>query len=150
MSKRPQTQRAATKPRPAVARYRGPAEPELPALAQRMLIFGAAGLAFGLVLSAYATVVWLLWLIGGSDANDDSYARTVATYIGGGIGAGLVVAILFPLSQWRWGAVFVGFVAAIPVYGGASLAVGHWDLAGVLICALATGGSLGYMWSGGE
>jgi hypothetical protein len=121
-----------------------------------MLFFGGAGLAFGLALSAYATLVWLLWLIRGSDAvdandaNDASFARTVATYIGGGTAAGIVVAILFPLSQWRWGAVFVGFVAAVPVYAGAAMAVGHWDLAGVLICALGTGGCLGYMWSGGE
>jgi hypothetical protein len=114
-------------------------------LRERTFFFALFGLAFGVLLCGYATV---LRVIGGTrafDANGTSYTATLATYLVGPTLGGVVVSLLFPLTDSRLGAVLVGFIGAIPVYACAFLAVGGGDLAGVLICALGTGGGLGYI-----
>lgn len=70
----------------------------------------------------------------------------MAFYVGAGAIAGTVVGLLLPLATWRWGALLLGSLAAIPVYGGAGVVLGDLDLGTDLLIAAIIGGAVGYGW----
>jgi len=115
-------------------------------LRERMLFFAVFGLVLGLMLCALATLVWVFGGVLALDFEGTSYLGTIAAFLFGPALGGVLAALAFPLTRWRWGAVLVGFAWAVPVYTGCAMIVGDMDVAIILVCALATGGALGLMW----
>lgn len=77
---------------------------------------------------------------------DLTFATMVMFYLMAGGAAGLLVGGLFPLTAWRWGAVVVGSIAAVPVYAGAGVMMGDLNLVLDLLLAAIVGGAVGYGW----
>lgn len=112
-----------------------------------MFFFAVFGLVLGLMLCALATLVWVFGGVLELDFEGTSYAGYIAMSLIGPTLGGVLAALVFPLTRWRWGAALVGFAWAVPVYTGAAMVVGEMSVVLILVCALATGGALGLMWS---
>ena len=83
------------------------------------------GAIFGLL---YASLAVVIFLVGGQapfEAGHSSFEKMIATYLVGGVGAGLIVGMLKPLTQSKVGAAIVGSLAAIPVGILLRFATGH-------------------------
>lgn len=63
-------------------------------------------------------IALVIFLLGGRapfEAHDTTFERVAISYLVGGIGAGIIVSMLLPLTKWKMGSAIVGCVAAIPV-----------------------------------
>jgi hypothetical protein len=84
-------------------------------LFQRILWGIKSGATFGLAFTALALLVFLLGGERPFQAHHTSFTNVVVTYLLGGIGSGIIVGVLRPLTRTKAGAGMVGFIAAIPV-----------------------------------
>ena len=84
-------------------------------LARRILWGVRSGVVFGLAFSALALVIRLLGGEGPFEVHHTSFAKMIASYLLGGISAGVIVGALRPLTKSKPGAAVVGFFAAIPI-----------------------------------
>ena len=83
---------------------------------QRICACGLFGLSAGVVLSVWIVV---LTVLNGSltlrvRGHEISAVGTVALYLAGGLLAGVIVGIGFPLLRWAIGAAVLGVIAAVP------------------------------------
>jgi hypothetical protein len=90
------------------------------------------GVIAGLVIASfYSLYVLLLYAIRGAapfESSGVTLGGVIAAYYGGGLTAGAIVGILWPLLRWRLGATIVGIVAAFSVFLGIGLATeGYFD-----------------------
>lgn len=80
-------------------------------------------LTFGVMWALVVAVALCLWvtvlyLIAGSEPfseNHTTYMAVIATYLTGGVGAGVMLGLLRPIVHRRWGACLAGGLAAIPL-----------------------------------
>jgi MFS family permease len=75
-----------------------------------------------------------------------SFLDLVALYLVGGAVGGTLVGFILPLTRWRWGAVFAGILAALPLYWGAGIFLGNLDPYGDTFLAIVIGGAVGFSW----
>jgi ammonia channel protein AmtB len=109
---------------------------------------------FGMVIgflggSLFSAIALVLYSVRGEELFErlgTSLPNVLLIYHAGGAVAGLVVGLLLPLTIWRWGAVIVGILGAIPVYFGAGMVMGDLDLTLDLAVAVVVGGIVGYSW----
>jgi len=107
-----------------------------------------AGLAMAVLTSLAVVIMYLVRGPGTFERLGVSLGSTIGLYLAAGVVGGAVVGFLLPLTVWRWGAVFVGMVAAVPLYWGVGLLLGESDFYAVLIPAVFIGGGVGYgLWS---
>lgn len=107
-----------------------------------------AGVAMAVLLSAWALAVYLFRGPGAFQGLGTSFTVVVAVNFAAGILGGVIVGLLLPLTVWRWGAVVVGILAAIPFYLAITLASGDNDILFVVIGSVGVGGIVGYgAWS---
>ena len=101
----------------------------------------------------FSLIVLVIYLFRGTRAFD-GYGATLGAvllgYFAGGLVGGTVLGLLRPLNRWKWGAAFVGFVVALPVYASAGVVVSGWytqwvveDVLTMVLCALLVGPALG-------
>lgn len=108
------------------------------------------GIVFGMALATlYTAYVLALYLFRGNapfEANEITLGAVIAAYFFGGIGGGIVVGLLFPLTTWHAGSMFVGVVAGLPAAFGIGYAVAgpvaQWDQHS-WVATLVTGTLLG-------
>jgi hypothetical protein len=77
----------------------------------------AIGLAVAVLFSAF--VVVLVAVKGGSvlEGYDTTLRTVVATYLAGGLVGGAIVGALLPIGRRWYGAMLLGYIGALPVYG---------------------------------
>lgn len=73
------------------------------------------GALFGIAFVAIAVVIDVLSGSSAFESHHTTFGKTAASYVSGGMAAGLVVGLMQPITRWKAGAAFVGFVAAVPV-----------------------------------
>ena len=112
------------------------------------LVLGAlAGVMVAVLISLVAVMMYVLRGPQMFERLGISLTSTIALYFVGGIIGGSLVGLLLPLATWRWGAVLVGIIAAMPVYLGAGVLLGE-DLSIGIFLAIIVGGVVGYLtWS---
>jgi hypothetical protein len=112
------------------------------------LVLGAlAGVMVAVLISLVAVMMYVLRGPQMFERLGISLTSTIALYFAGGIIGGSLVGLLLPLATWRWGAVLVGIIAAMPVYLGAGVLLGE-DLSIGIFLAIIVGGVVGYLtWS---
>ena len=99
--------------------------------------------------TAFSVYVLLLTLLRGS-ARFETYGMTtwgiIATYYGAGLAVGALVGVLRPLTRWALGAVMVGAVGGICVYGAIAYAMdGRLEPDFALTVGPLVGGAAGYI-----
>lgn len=112
------------------------------------------GLKWGGVMAMFYCVIGgIAWLITGARAMI-SLPVLLALYAIGGVGGGLILALLKPLTGTWWGAAFAGFVIAFTVWG--LFGIRHIEAFGSLtvhllvsaVLALVTGAPIGvWIWA---
>ena len=113
-----------------------------------LCVFIAGIVATG--LSAYALVLDLLGGQGPFEAHGTTVGEAILTYYLGAVLAALVVGLSLPLARNKWGAMFVGFLAAMPFYAAIRFAVegfAPWtmeDSITLLLIAFTVGPMTGY------
>lgn len=107
------------------------------------------GIFWGLCGAAvYCAWVGILFLLRGAApflANGTTFPATLAAYLVGGLGAGIILGLLRPFTRMVWGVALVGFLCALPVWFGALGAVEGFqridgaDVRVMVFLAFATG-----------
>lgn len=84
------------------------------------------GIGLGIAGSIlYSLIAILIYVISGQDAfaaHHTTLLATVGAYWMGGLGAGLILGLLWPLGRWTWGAGLIGFLCAVVVWLGIAVA----------------------------
>jgi hypothetical protein len=79
------------------------------------------GLTMAAVYSVIASLVWI-----GNDgvlfeSDDVSLFEVIGLYLASGLIGGALCGLLLPIARWRLGAVLLGVIVALPIYGGAAV-----------------------------
>lgn len=110
----------------------------------RPLLGCVLGLFGGVFLSLLALIIYGIRGPGVFDRLGVSLGSALALYMVAGSLGGTMLGIMLPLTVERWGAVLTGIVAAVPLYLGASILLGHEDLYSGAIAAIIVGGVVGF------
>lgn len=83
---------------------------------RRITQMAGYGLLFGGIFSVWALILSLfqgfeIHLRGGVTV---AVTHVIGVYLLGGLAAGIIVGVFFPLVRWVWGAALVGVIAALP------------------------------------
>lgn len=103
------------------------------------------GLGFAVIYAALGLVIALVTGGRALEANRLDVWQMLLSYLVGGMVAGLIVGLLLPVGRWLVGAMFLGYVAAVPVgfvfelVDAASLPGREIDVVGPFIWAGALG-----------
>ncbi len=117
-----------------------------------VVVCALGGLLIGIILSGVATVVRLL---GGTEAFVDlntTYPTVVLTYLGCGIGGGVIVGLGARFVHGRWSAAVLGFVVGVPCGLAFATAMGRFppwsvdDVVTSLIFGATLGAGVGYQY----
>lgn len=126
----------------------------LDALGSRILLGILVALFFATACSAYALISFMIRGNAAFRANGTTLGAAIAVYYGGFTLSGVLFGLLLPLARWRVGAALVGFVAMIPLYGLAMVALsgipnwGPTETISTVLGALFVGAPVGlYLWS---
>ena len=91
------------------------------------LVWGMVlSLACAVVLVAYVTI---LFLVAGQRpfvANGITYGKIVWAYLAGGLGGGIIVGLLRPLTRRRAGGILTGILVATCAYGAIAVGISGW------------------------
>lgn len=102
------------------------------------------GLAIGLVLSLWATVVYLFAGQEAFEEVDITYGQAVLLYLGGGLVIGVLFGLARPWIRGNWSAAAFGFVAGCVGFSMISLTSGPFDPLLVVLCGSILGPAVGW------
>lgn len=114
-------------------------EPYWHAIRDRLAVSIALGVLFAGVLALWVTAVRIF---GGRSAFEElgaSYPVVVLTYLGSGVVGGIIVGLLLPITRWRVGVAFVGFLVGVATFSAVGLSITGfegWSSDDVLIAIL--------------
>lgn len=88
------------------------------------------GLGYAVVVSAIATAVFAIVWLGGSEqaAGEPTLLSVLAAYLTAGVVGGCLVGLLRPLAYWPLGAMVLGFIVGLPIYGSIAVALDGWPM----------------------
>lgn len=115
------------------------------------LLWGVGwGLFIAAILSCYVTVLYLFRGPRPFQAQGTNVLTVVATYIVGGIAAGVIVGLFRPLGRSDWGAALLGAICGLAVFALIRVSLDgptHWtraDAFTIVACAILIGAPVGY------
>jgi hypothetical protein len=85
--------------------------------ARNVFLAIAVGLGTALFLSAYVVILVAVGGGGVLEEYDVSLATVVGIYFAGGLAGGAIIGALLPLGRRWYGAILLGYLGALPLYG---------------------------------
>lgn len=87
-------------------------------LRDRVIFSVAIGVIAGTLLSIWVTAIRIVAGPGAFTGLGATYPLVVLTYLASGVAGGVIVGLLWPLTRWRVGLVFVGFFVGVATFAG--------------------------------